>query len=62
MLPQAFQVMDQWLANQRAHPGRGVARNKPAGAVDGCFTDTAQTIASGPHVWDGILDHRPAGA
>ena len=30
MLPQAFQVMDQWLANQRAYPWRGVARNKPA--------------------------------
>jgi hypothetical protein len=62
MLPQAFQVMDQWMANLHAHPWRGVAANKPAGAVDGCFTDTAQPIASGPHVWDGILDHRPAGA
>jgi hypothetical protein len=62
MLPQAFQVMDQWMANQRAHPWRSAGQNKPAGAVDGCFTDTAQPIASGPHVWDGILDHRPAGA
>jgi hypothetical protein len=62
MLPQAFQVMDQWMANLRAHRSRGAAGTKPAGAVDGCFTDTAQPIASGPHVWDGILDHRPAGA
>jgi hypothetical protein len=62
MLPQAFQVMDEWMANLRVHPRRGVVGNKPAGAVDGCFTSTAATIASGPHVWDGILDHRPAGA
>jgi hypothetical protein len=54
MLPQAFQVMDRWLANLRSPPWRGVAANKPAGAVDGCFDSTAQPIATGPHVWDGI--------
>jgi Tannase-like family of unknown function (DUF6351) len=62
MLSQAFQVMDQWLANLRAHPRHGVAANKPPGAVDSCFTSTGQTIAASPDVWAGILDHRPPGA
>jgi Tannase-like family of unknown function (DUF6351) len=62
MVPQAFQVMDRWLANLRTHPRRGVAGTKPAGAVDSCFTATGQPIAAGRDVWAGILDHRPAGA
>ena len=62
MVPQALHVMDQWLANLRAHPHRGVAANKPPGAVDSCFTSTGQAIAAGPDVWAGILDHQPPGA
>lgn len=59
---QAFQVMDQWLANLREHPGLGVAGNKPGLATDRCFATDGTQLAAGPHVWDGILDNRPAGA
>jgi hypothetical protein len=30
--------------------------------VDRCFDTQGDQIAAGPHVWDGILDNRPAGA
>jgi hypothetical protein len=60
--PMAFGVMDQWMANIHAHPERSVARNKPAAAVDSCFDTGGQLIASGDHVWDGVLDTRAAGA
>ena len=60
--PQALAVIDEWMANIRAHPEAGVAANKPPGAVDSCFATNGSLIASGEHVWDGILDTRPAGA
>jgi hypothetical protein len=60
--PQALQVIDDWMANIRAHPKRGVAGNKPELATDRCFTTGGTEIARGPHVWDGILDNRPKGA
>jgi hypothetical protein len=60
--PQALAVMDQWMAGIRSHPARGVAGNRPPQAVDRCFDTQGAPIAAGPHVWDGILDHRPAGA
>jgi hypothetical protein len=50
------------MANIRANPSGGVSGNKPAGAVDACFTTAGALIASGEHVWDGILDSRPPGA
>jgi Tannase-like family of unknown function (DUF6351) len=59
---QAFQVMDQWLANIREHPERSVAGNRPALATDRCFATDGTQIAAGPEVWNGILDDRPAGA
>jgi hypothetical protein len=59
--PEAFQVIDEWMANIRRHPRRGVAGNKPELATDRCFTAQGEEIASGPHVWDGILDNRPDG-
>jgi hypothetical protein len=59
--PEALAVMDQWLANIEARPWRGVAGNRPADAVDRCFDTTGAEIARGDHVWDGILDDRPAG-
>jgi hypothetical protein len=59
--PLAFQVIDQWMANLRANPSAGVAGNKPAGAVDRCFTATGAEIAAGDGVWAGILDDAPAG-
>jgi hypothetical protein len=60
--PQALEVMDEWMANIRAHPSQGVAGNKPALATDRCFTTAGTEIASGAHVWDGILDNGPKGA
>lgn len=60
--PEALSVMDAWLTAIRTHPERGVAGNKPPLAVDRCFDTHGTPIASGPHVWDGILDHRPPGA
>ena len=60
--PEAFEVIDQWMANIRRHPRRGVARNRPALATDRCFTPQGDEIARGSGVWRGILDDRPAGA
>lgn len=60
--PEALAVMDDWMRNIREHPDRTVAENKPPLATDRCFTTQGQEIARGPHVWDGILDDRPAGA
>jgi hypothetical protein len=60
--PEALEVIDEWMANLRARPWRGVARNKPLRAVDRCFTTAGVEIAAGDHVWDGILDDAPPGA
>ena len=57
----ALEVMDEWLARIRAEPRRGVSGNRPEGAVDGCTDAQGNVIASGPRVWDGILDRRPPG-
>jgi hypothetical protein len=54
--PEAFEVIDEWMANIRRHPHRGVARNKPALATDRCFTTQGEEIARGRDVWHGILD------
>ena len=58
---EALQVIDQWLANIRQHPDLTVAQNKPADAIDRCFTSQGDEIARGEHAWDGILDDNPAG-
>jgi hypothetical protein len=60
--PEAFEVIDEWMANLRARPWRGVAGNKPPRAVDRCFNTAGEEIAAGDHVWDGILDDDPPGA
>lgn len=60
--PMALDVMDQWMENIAANPGRGVAGNKPAGAVDRCFAADGSPIAAGDDVWAGILDDRAQGA
>ena len=59
---EALAVMDEWLLNMRAHPGKGVARNRPARAVDSCFNTAGQLMHAGSEVWSGILDRRAAGA
>ncbi|GIG88680.1 DUF6351 family protein [Plantactinospora endophytica] len=60
--PEALAVIDDWMANLRTRPWRGVQGNKPALAVDRCFRTDGTEIARGEHVWDGILDSRPDGA
>jgi hypothetical protein len=59
--PLAFQVIDEWMANIRAKPWRGVTRNKPDRAVDSCFATNGSLLYSGRDAWAGILDDRPAG-
>ncbi len=58
--PEAFEVIDEWMANIRANPKRSVAENKPPRAVDRCFTTAGEEIAAGDQVWDGILNDRAA--
>lgn len=48
----ALGVLDAWLTTGR----------RPAGFVDKCTDGAGTLIAAGRHVWDGILDRRPAGA
>jgi hypothetical protein len=60
--PEAFEVIDEWMANLRANPEAGVAGNRPPRAVDRCFTTGGTEIAAGDDVWDGILDDNPPGA
>ena len=61
MLPQAFAVIDEWLDNLARRPWRGVAGNRPAAAVDSCFTGSGEVIAAGAGVWAGILDRGEPG-
>ncbi|GAA0912379.1 DUF6351 family protein [Nonomuraea longicatena] len=60
--PEALRVMDEWMANLRAKPWRGVAGNKPPLAVDRCFATDGTPLAAGDGVWDGVLDKRAPGA
>jgi len=60
--PEAFEVIDEWMANLRANPELGVAGNRPPRAVDRCFATDGSEIAAGADVWDGILDTNSPGA
>jgi hypothetical protein len=60
--PDALRVLHDWIMNIRADPGAGIAANRPAEAVDRCWTTDGSLIAEGDGVWNGILDDRPAGA
>jgi hypothetical protein len=59
--PMAFEVIDEWMRNIERHPHRSVAANRPARAVDSCFTTDGELIAAGSTVWNGVLDDEPAG-
>ena len=61
MLPAAFEVIDQWLANMREHPELGVSDNRPARAEDSCFKADTTLIDRGRDVWAGALDDREPG-
>ncbi len=58
---EALGVMDRWLSNIRENPHRGIARNKPAGAVDACYDQQGRRMFAGDGVWNGILDRRAPG-
>jgi hypothetical protein len=58
---EAIAVMDEWMANIRANPGKSLAENRPAKAVDSCFDTKGKLIYAGADAWDGILDDKPAG-
>jgi hypothetical protein len=57
----AIAVMDAWMANIRANPGKSLRETRPARAVDSCFDVQGQLIYAGDDAWDGILDNKPAG-
>ena len=59
---QALEVLHDWITNIRKNPKKSIAENKPATAVDSCFTTEGDKIASGDDVWDGILNDKAAGA
>jgi hypothetical protein len=59
--PEALEVMDEWMTSLLDNPDLGVAGNRPPRAVDRCFDTFGNEIASGDHVWDGILDQAPPG-
>ena len=60
--PMALDVIDEWMANIAANPSKGVGGNKPADAVDRCFSTDGSELATGDGVWNGILDDGPKGA
>ena len=57
----ASAVMDEWLANIRAHPQRSIAENRPPRAVDSCFDRRGRLMYAGHDAWDGIIDDKPQG-
>jgi hypothetical protein len=62
MTRRAILTMDEWMLRILRDPQRRVVRNRPASAVDTCFTHQGGIIGAGADVWDGILDEQPAGA
>jgi hypothetical protein len=57
----AVAVMDEWMANIRANPGKSLRETRPARAVDSCFDVQGQLIYAGDDAWNGILDNKSAG-
>ena len=48
--PLAFEVIDEWMRNIKAHPWRSVSKNRPARAVDSS-RDRRKLLHSGKDVW-----------
>ena len=59
---EALAVMDRWMTSIRLNPGKGIAGNKPAEAVDACYDLQGKLIYRGGDAWDGILDAKAAGS
>jgi hypothetical protein len=60
-LGEAIDVLDRWLENMRSNPDLTVVEAKPAQAIDLCYSDTGQLIASGDTVWDGVWNGKSNG-
>ena len=58
---EAMAVMDEWMTNLRANPGKSIAENRPARAVDSCFDVQGKLVYAGKDAWDGIIDNKPHG-
>jgi len=59
---EALAVMDQWLANMRRYPHKGIAGNKPSGAADACYDLQGKLMYRGNDAWAGILDNSAPGS
>jgi len=60
-LPEAFDVLDRWVMNMRTNPDLGIAKARPEDAIDRCYSNTGELIASGDGVWDGIWNDKDNG-
>ena len=60
IIGEAFELLDEWITNIQANPDLGVVGNKPESATDMAYFADG-TEATGPDVWDGILDDDPPG-
>ncbi len=54
-------ILDEWMAKHKGKSAPHVVKNKPAAAVDACFSEDGTLIYSGPDAWDGILNDNPEG-
>ena len=55
-MPEALDVMDDWMSNIAANPEKSISANKPELAKDSCFDAEGVLVAAGDDVWNGILD------
>ncbi|MFA0813423.1 DUF6351 family protein [Microbulbifer epialgicus] len=60
-LDEALDIIDRWIQNIVAHPGKGVVENRPEDANDRCFDREGNVLAAGPDVWNGDWNGRPSG-
>ncbi|MCC5950815.1 MAG: cadherin-like domain-containing protein [Acidimicrobiia bacterium] len=58
----AFRLLDEWLLAIDADPARSVAANRPASAVDRCWTTDGTLVAEGSEVWHGAEELVTSGA
>lgn len=56
--PLALEVIDAWMANIRATPGRSVAENRPTRARDACFGASGELLYRGEDAWAGAVSHQ----
>ena len=61
-LGDAFDVLEQWLANIHADAKLSIAEARPPDATDRCYGDSGEIFASGNAVWDGVWNGKRDGA